>query len=299
MAIRATTLLCFIFSFAYCQAQLKVNAGRDTTICKNPQPFFIGGEVATGGVPPYTYRWDITPKPYNPIDTQIYFLNQYCSEFLNDTLSINPKVIAFPDHQHKIGFILTVTDSIGNEASDTMYYKKVEWGTDFCNQMPIATFPGDTQSVEPCAFSGGGPPFTYEWYGPGIIGNYTRSIQVMILNTSYLRYVVYITDSEGCITKTESKQYFLVSPLQDGYYEEEGGVSIYPNPARDFLVVDITKTGFSCIRISEPIGRVVLTKSLMGLPLTTTIDISSWSPGLYLLRLESSEGTSTKKILKF
>ncbi|WP_167618425.1 fasciclin domain-containing protein [Maribellus sediminis] len=72
------------------------------------------------------------------------------------------------------------------------------------------------------------------------------------------------------------------------------GFKIYPNPARDFINIQTDETGAD-IKIMNIAGKVVFHQNLESN--LERIDVSSFSPGVYLLTIEMNGLLNTKKII--
>ncbi|WP_167609526.1 fasciclin domain-containing protein, partial [Maribellus sediminis] len=72
------------------------------------------------------------------------------------------------------------------------------------------------------------------------------------------------------------------------------GFKIYPNPARDFINIQTDETGAD-IKIMNIAGKVVFHQNLESN--LERIDVSSFSPGVYLLTIEMNGFLNTKKII--
>ena len=73
------------------------------------------------------------------------------------------------------------------------------------------------------------------------------------------------------------------------------GISIYPNPARDFLTIEASGQTHYSISLSSVSGAVIFSASFEG---TSRIDLSEYSNGVYLLSIKSGNFTATKRIIK-
>ena len=71
-------------------------------------------------------------------------------------------------------------------------------------------------------------------------------------------------------------------------------LSIYPNPARNYLKIDLPET--SQIRVVDITGKVMLNISETGV--SETLDISSFKNGIYFIQIISDGNTATKRFLK-
>ncbi len=103
----------------------------------------------------------------------------------------------------------------------------------------------------------------------------------------------YAQSIEGCFSDTS---FINVSISSTGFGEIEAlGFSIYPVPAKDFLMIETDKLKTYSISLVSVNGAVLFNASLKG---KSQIDFSKYSPGVYFLTIQSDSFTATKKILK-
>jgi blue copper oxidase len=86
-------------------------------------------------------------------------------------------------------------------------------------------------------------------------------------------------------------QFKVVAP-QSVSSEEEIGLSMHPNPGRDFLTVEGTSEGMK-VQLFDIYGRMVLEQ--MGSPSSTTLNASALAQGTYTCRLLSADGRSVRQ----
>lgn len=76
---------------------------------------------------------------------------------------------------------------------------------------------------------------------------------------------------------------------------EEINISFYPNPATDeisFIIADESNNRFKEVRIYDVLGNKVYENNF-----TQTINVSTWSNGIYFVRVKSDEGIKSLKLL--
>jgi hypothetical protein len=79
-----------------------------------------------------------------------------------------------------------------------------------------------------------------------------------------------------------------------GISENEGrSFSIYPNPASTIL--NVVADGYDNLQIVNAFGQTVYTTDITG---HLKIDVSDLSNGVYFIRLNNAEGTTTQKFIK-
>lgn len=76
----------------------------------------------------------------------------------------------------------------------------------------------------------------------------------------------------------------------------QNGVRVFPNPANDVVVIEASEYKDVKVVIYDNIGRLVLASKLSGN--RTTVGISGFSPGIYILKLLNGQEITTQKFLK-
>jgi hypothetical protein len=79
---------------------------------------------------------------------------------------------------------------------------------------------------------------------------------------------------------------------------EDENVSVYPNPAQDFIQVDLSKTSFKATsyEVFNSLGQIVLSGAANQENLR--IDITQLPINQYLVKINSSEGSLVKAFVK-
>ncbi|QIE59008.1 T9SS type A sorting domain-containing protein [Rasiella rasia] len=75
-------------------------------------------------------------------------------------------------------------------------------------------------------------------------------------------------------------------------------ISIYPNPAGDEVTVSTREALSGAVRIYDATGKLVIYKNETMLDGSQSIAISSLQSGVYFVRINTENGTATKKLLK-
>lgn len=78
----------------------------------------------------------------------------------------------------------------------------------------------------------------------------------------------------------------------------ENNVSIYPNPATSEVTIALPKNMNAEIRVFDITGKLLIYKADAEIAKSYALDVSSLSAGSYFIRLNTDEGTATKKLLK-
>ena len=139
-----------------------------------------------------------------------------------------------------------------------------------------------TASIE----AGGLEPFTYEWSN----GATTPVIAGLDPGT----YIVWVTDAAGC-TATQSIVVSLANDLQS--VDASGIYSCSPNPATDQLNLEladwVTNAIIEVVTVNG--GEVMLNQSVQ--EQLSTFDVSTWHPGVYLVKVCTAAGCFSQTIL--
>ncbi len=75
---------------------------------------------------------------------------------------------------------------------------------------------------------------------------------------------------------------------------EELGIKVYPNPAYDFVNIDLLNNEKTKVTIINTLGGVVFNKEIVA---SEKIDLTIHNKGIYFLNLENSNGKIVKKII--
>lgn len=139
----------------------------------------------------------------------------------------------------------------------------------------------------------GGSPAGGSWSGAGVNG--------AVFDPGVLGYGTYtitytITDSTGCSgSATDQIAYFDCTGLADA---EAGLVTIFPNPARDYIEIRRVNTTRTDViyEVIDAQGRTVFSERSSGV--VYRIDISRWAEGVYQLRIRHDGRWSSRKFIK-
>lgn len=80
--------------------------------------------------------------------------------------------------------------------------------------------------------------------------------------------------------------------------QEEFDFKINPNPANDYLKISLTQLNADgvTVEVFDVLGKRILKQNLS--KIKSSIDVSNWKSGLYLVKVSSKEFSQTKRFLK-
>lgn len=84
----------------------------------------------------------------------------------------------------------------------------------------------------------------------------------------------------------------VISPIEIN----PSNFTIYPNPATDIVTISSKGSALNYVVLTDINGRVV--KQINDIETNSQINISDLSAGVYMMKISSSEGTTTKKLIK-
>ncbi len=132
--------------------------------------------------------------------------------------------------------------------------------------------------------AGGVGPYRYSW------SNGEESEDLFNLLPGL--YEVVVTDANDC-------QETLLIDIQLTSSEEPtiaDLLAVYPNPTHHWLTLEWTGVSSYSVSLFDLQGRVLIPQQIQGI--STELDLSPFPAGLYLLKVQSSQGLVTRKIIK-
>lgn len=114
-------------------------------------------------------------------------------------------------------------------------------------------------------------------------------------------YHVQVTDNNGCIVRDTINLTFDTCHTSASEHTWIKGVKVYPNPALDFLEVELPQSAQNQIFISlyDLGGKLYLSEIIDDMGETSfKTDLRNIPPGLYILKLSDTRITHTLKIIK-
>lgn len=107
----------------------------------------------------------------------------------------------------------------------------------------------------------------------------------------YVRSLASIDEDTEVFYDNISLQEDATASVEDAF---ASNFKIYPNPAEDFITIESKNSSINSIEIFDLLGKSIYSKMK---PSNNVIDVSDFSKGVYLLKLESEGKSLTKKIV--
>ena len=125
------------------------------------------------------------------------------------------------------------------------------------------------------------------------VGTAARFINIYSFTMSLDKKTIYITDNNAIRTMTTGK-YVDIAPVSA--LEEQ--LSIYPNPAKNYVNISTSKNDQATITLMDMSGRMLLRKDMqLSKGAANQFDISTQTKGMYLLNIATRTGSMTKRIV--
>ena len=121
--------------------------------------------------------------------------------------------------------------------------------------------------------------------------NYTISTSNLELDTYYRWSVIPFTESYTCADVSEYSK-FVVEAKTTGINDEFNELGIYPNPTNGILNIDLE--GDKNIEVYSMEGKLLNSEWTNGLQ----FDISSFTAGIYLIKVSHQDKVYTSRIIK-
>jgi hypothetical protein len=249
--------------------QLQADAGNSIVICQNQsgvKPDTIGGNPsANGGIGDYQYTWETV------LDTSSFSIDYYytASDFLDDTTKSNPIVVqTLPTllAGNSLNFKLTVKDSIGNEATDSVdiVFSQIDgislWSLSF------DIYPGDSVMIdaEIGTIAMNLPIETYIWQ-PGRGLKDSTSAVTWAMPCEKVEYSLTVIDTGGC--SVSAGPFYVIDFVEGTNVNSTKGVnlSVYPNPITKQSIIrlpEYIEGGNYQIIIFDKKGTVIIKDNL-------------------------------------
>ena len=99
--------------------------------------------------------------------------------------------------------------------------------------------------------------------------------------------------SNGTCTVTSDCIDMIILGISDDI--NDLGISVYPNPIIDRLIIDIGENQNIQIEILDNSGKLIISKATK--QQITSIDLSGYTPGIYFINLTNDEISTVKRII--
>jgi hypothetical protein len=84
--------------------------------------------------------------------------------------------------------------------------------------------------------------------------------------------------------------------LSNSNFEIANNIKMYPNPANNFVTVEVNNLTNAKLQVLDVTGKVLMNESLNNT--TNSVNVQQLPTGLYFFKVTSNEGTATSKIIK-
>ena len=132
---------------------------------------------------------------------------------------------------------------------------------------------------------GGTSPYDYVWFGPDLFLSFEEDISDLAPG----EYIYFAYDSNECELTDTIEIFDLIDGLP---ILAEGVVSIYPNPAKDFLYVKTEVQGDYKVDLFSALGAVVGSWQN-----ATSIDVGHLPSGIYLVAFSNESGRYVERVV--
>ena len=112
--------------------------------------------------------------------------------------------------------------------------------------------------------------------------------------TSVGDYKVNVTSADGC--NKLSKKTTVTTSCKQGDLSLNASMELFPNPASALLNIRVNEGNGEMLMITNSIGQIVFSQPYMSPEIK--IDVASFAPGIYVVRLRTMEGAITRKFVK-
>ena len=133
---------------------------------------------------------------------------------------------------------------------------------------------------------------TYQWYLNGTpIPGATEPIYIAPVSGNYS---LFITDANGC--KVLSNDFYVTTLGVTDLIS--GKLKIYPNPSTGLVFIDYPGTENLQVSVFNSLGQLLITRDLDINSEKTSLDLSPFADGVYMLQVQTGSAILTRKIIK-
>jgi DNA-binding XRE family transcriptional regulator len=113
--------------------------------------------------------------------------------------------------------------------------------------------------------------------------------------TLYFKVAPYFSGNTGTYLLSVNVTRTTISAIEKVDYDN--AINIYPNPAKEFVTIDISQYNGNIEKIDLFNVNGQITKSMKTIQSNNILHVDELSDGFYYLRLQTSQGVLTKKII--
>jgi len=163
------------------------------------------------------------------------------------------------------------------------------------NESPIVTIlvNGTNSNLFTAIVSGGIFPYTYAWID---LNNQIISVNPTLETSETGDYCVEVTDDNGCVSSEVCESIYINSVSELNISE----FNIYPNPTTSYISLEFTTTQTAdyLIKVISYNGAEVYRDELLKFngDYTTTIDLSTFAKGTYLVQISYEDRIIFRKV---
>ncbi len=193
----------------------------------------------------------------------------FITGFNNIVTNFTPELIGTngwtPDGSFGIGYALTSNLPNGNGSQNTL--------TDGVNALGM---------IDPCR------QVQVQYIGP------TTPADVPTWKTRFMNRSNWSCGSSGISNSITNS--IIILPLAVSEFEITSNLKLYPNPMANSLNIDFQNLNSASVTIYDVNGRLLRANNLT--ELSNTISTSDFQKGIYFFKIQSNEGSVTKRIVK-
>ena len=139
---------------------------------------------------------------------------------------------------------------------------------------------------------------TYSWSDGGTTNVLSKTGAISGVGST--DYILTVTQASSGCTARDTVNITFNNCVGIGEIEADLNINMYPNPASDFVTIEIIdkyNQGNLKLEILNSIGQVVASQSIENSSQKVIMDVNNFSKGLYLVRVSSDRIYMTKKLL--
>lgn len=137
-------------------------------------------------------------------------------------------------------------------------------------------------------FAGGTGPFSVAWTGPNSYAGSGTTIGSLVGGV----YNATVTDNNGCTTTHTVTLTSAVGLIERSVNNQ---LTVFPNPARDVLIVSVEGQQLEQVRIFNLLGEVVAVPAVNGT--RSELSLADLTPGNYLVQVQTEVGLATRRVV--